>query len=683
MLRSLAAALVLVSMPQTVLGLGLGTLDQLSVLNEPYDGRVEILGVEGSELGGVRVQLADETQFERAKIRRDGEILQLRFKVVDAANDPGYVQISSSDAIRAPDLRFLLELSWANGLVVREYAVSLRPPRSDPAQAVLPSATTPPASGVVAMPKVPAVLGVQSSNKVESVLGPVEVNDTLWSLASANRPDDSTSVQQMMLALLLANPRAFGNDNINILKRGTVLRIPNESEISAMSRAEAMAEIRRHDDLWNVSNSSPTGVLVEARLDKAPNVEQESVAETARVHAVEPAADDRVNPRLELVAPEGGDAAGAISLDDAFADGTLAREELDAQVQENIDLRTRIAEANEIIGLMSRQIDMKDDELAALQARLSEAGISAHTDPVVHVEVSGSAGAQNTVEEMRPIASTDIVVDFDDALGGEPDSAGSLLGGFIPQRILNTIPGGANTVFATLGILLLIAFEMLAKLFRGGQKESHGRIVSEINDDEDLNSSEETDSVDFESQVRSENSLSVPDSSDTVSLQEPPGIREDSREFGLSLHSSQLDELAISDDTIGGIEPATNDESERAFEPTAEKTLESREYLHESVVDGVTDSDLSDQSSELTPSVSDSSDGPGMTPDEEESVLLPVYPEVDGESEASEIDTMLNLAKAYIELGDSDYARSILDQVARVGSDIQQAEARRLIEQLT
>ncbi len=683
MLRSLAAALVLVSMPQTVLGLGLGTLNQLSVLNEPYDGRVEIFGVEGSELGGARVQLADETQFELAKIRRDGEILQLRFKVVDAANGPGYVQISSSDAIRVPDLRFLLELSWANGLVVREYAVSLRPPRSDPAQAVLPSATATPASGVVAMPKVPALLSVQSSNKVESVLAPVEVNDTLWSLASANRPDDSTSVQQMMLALLLANPRAFGNDNINILKRGTVLRIPNESEISAMSQAEAMAEIRRHDNLWNVSYSSPTGVLVEARLDEAPNVEQESVAETARVHAVEPAADDRVNPRLELVAPEGGDAAGATPPDDAFADGTLAREELDAQVQENIDLRTRIAEANEIIALMSRQIDMKDDELAALQARLSEAGISAHPDPVVDAEVSRPADAQNTAEETRPLASTDIVVDFDDALGGEPDSAGSLLSGFIPQRILNIIPGGANTVFATLGILLLIAFEMLAKLFRGGQKEAHGRIVSEINDDEDLNSSEENDSADFELQVRPEDSLSVPDSSDTVSLQEPLGNREDSLEFGLSLHSSQLDELAISDDTIGGIEPATNDESENEFERTAEETLESREYLYESVVDGVTDSDLSDQNSELTPSSSDTGDGQGMTPDEEESVLLPVYPEVNGESDASEIDTMLNLAKAYIELGDSDYARSILDQVARVGSDIQQAEARRLIEQLT
>tara|TARA_Y100000588_G_scaffold343769_1_gene389489 strand:- start:202 stop:2217 length:2016 start_codon:yes stop_codon:yes gene_type:complete len=671
-------------MPQMVFGLGLGTLNQLSVLNEPYDGRVEILGVAGSDLEGTRVQLADEMQFERAKIRREGEVLKLRFKIVDAGNGLGYVQISSNDAMREPDLRFLLELSWMTGVAVREYAVSLRTRRGDLVQQnVLLPATATPASGVVAMPKVPAIPRAQPSHSVEPVLGPVGAKDTLWSLASANRPDDHTSVQQMMLALLLANPRAFDNDNINLLKRGAVLRIPNESEISAMSQGEAMAEIRRQYDLWNVSYSRPTGGLVEARLDEVPNVEQESVAETVRVHALERAADERVNPRLELVAPEGGDAAGAAPADDAFADGILAREELDAQVQENIDLRTRIAEANEIIALMSRQLDMKDDELAALQARLSGVGVSAHPDLVIDAEVSRSADAQNTAKETRAPSYTDIAVDFDDALGEEPDSAGSLLSGFIPQRILNIIPGGANTVFATLGLLLLIAFELLAKLFRGDQKEAHGRIVSEINGDEDLNSSEETEGADVEPQVGPEDSLGVPENSDTVSLQEPPGIREDSLEFGLSLHSSQLDELALSDDASGGIEPTTNDESESALEPTAEETLESREYLYESVVDRVTDSDLSDQNSELVPGVSKTGDGSGITPDEEESVLLPVYPEVDGESDASEIDTMLNLAKAYFELGDSDYARSILDQVVRVGSDIQQAEARRLIEQLT
>jgi pilus assembly protein FimV len=58
----------------------------------------------------------------------------------------------------------------------------------------------------------------------------------------------------------------------------------------------------------------------------------------------------------------------------------------------------------------------------------------------------------------------------------------------------------------------------------------------------------------------------------------------------------------------------------------------------------------------------------------------------DGESrfahESDEADTKLNLAKAYIELGDSEGARTILDEVTREGSAAQQQEARQLLSQL-
>jgi len=50
--------------------------------------------------------------------------------------------------------------------------------------------------------------------------------------------------------------------------------------------------------------------------------------------------------------------------------------------------------------------------------------------------------------------------------------------------------------------------------------------------------------------------------------------------------------------------------------------------------------------------------------------------------EGDEADTKLNLAKAYIELGDSEGARTILDEVTREGSAAQQQEARQLLSQL-
>ena len=66
----------------------------------------------------------------------------------------------------------------------------------------------------------------------------------------------------------------------------------------------------------------------------------------------------------------------------------------------------------------------------------------------------------------------------------------------------------------------------------------------------------------------------------------------------------------------------------------------------------------------------------------DQTILLPGSDAADRESDTDEADTKLNLAKAYIELGDSEGARSILDEVTIDGTRAQQAEARTLLGQL-
>ena len=46
------------------------------------------------------------------------------------------------------------------------------------------------------------------------------------------------------------------------------------------------------------------------------------------------------------------------------------------------------------------------------------------------------------------------------------------------------------------------------------------------------------------------------------------------------------------------------------------------------------------------------------------------------------MDIKLNLAKAYMELGDVDGARSILDEVTQDGTEGQKKEARQLLNEL-
>lgn len=80
--------------------------------------------------------------------------------------------------------------------------------------------------------------------------GPVTATDTLWSLAERFRPDETVSVQRMMLALLEANPEAFTVQNVNALKVGAVLRIPTREEIGPDAKAEALAEVSRQHAEW-------------------------------------------------------------------------------------------------------------------------------------------------------------------------------------------------------------------------------------------------------------------------------------------------------------------------------------------------------------------------------------------------------------------------------------------------
>jgi len=47
-----------------------------------------------------------------------------------------------------------------------------------------------------------------------------------------------------------------------------------------------------------------------------------------------------------------------------------------------------------------------------------------------------------------------------------------------------------------------------------------------------------------------------------------------------------------------------------------------------------------------------------------------------------ELGTKLDLARAYIDMGDADGARNILDEVLQEGNDEQQQEARKLMEQI-
>src|SRR5690606_13622162 len=81
-------------------------------------------------------------------------------------------------------------------------------------------------------------------------LGPVAEGQTLWSIAQQVRPDPSVTMNQVMLAIQRANPEAFIDDNINLLKRGAVLRIPGKEAMLQLGASEAAALVRQQAEAW-------------------------------------------------------------------------------------------------------------------------------------------------------------------------------------------------------------------------------------------------------------------------------------------------------------------------------------------------------------------------------------------------------------------------------------------------
>ncbi len=77
----------------------------------------------------------------------------------------------------------------------------------------------------------------------------VRNNDTLWEIASAANPGSRSNVNRAMVSIFQNNPEAF-DGNINVLRSGSTLRIPDASQISAVSASEASAEVARQYDAW-------------------------------------------------------------------------------------------------------------------------------------------------------------------------------------------------------------------------------------------------------------------------------------------------------------------------------------------------------------------------------------------------------------------------------------------------
>ena len=443
----LPMALALAMASSQALALGLGQVEVKSALYEPLVAEIPVLSSTPGEAESLTVRLASPDAFARVGLDRPPSLAaNLEFSVGENARGQRVIRITTQSRVNDPFLSFLVEADWGRGRLVREFNLLLDPPDTLPAARTAaaapvreaPAATPEPLEAPPPMPtpevpspaeapatpaqaSVPPAAPAQPAPRLPTPApAPVDgdysvaAGDTLWSIAQRTRPDAGVSVNRMMAALLQANPDAFIDGNINRIKRGAVLRIPDQGALQDTSEAQAGALVREQMDAWR-SNRVPSLLPAEAQPAAAASPPQRAPQADSRLELVPPRGDQPAeDARSGMAASDGGS--------ELRAELARTREDVSTRDQEIGELRSRVQELEQLRDDSQRLISMKDSELAALQRRLAELEAAAQAAPAAAVDPA--AGSSDGAADA---ATADAALDGD-AAGPAADPAAAIDG---------------------------------------------------------------------------------------------------------------------------------------------------------------------------------------------------------------------------------------------------------------
>ncbi|MBF4210556.1 peptidoglycan-binding protein [Pseudomonas donghuensis] len=403
--------------------LGLGELTLKSAQNQPLDAEIELLDVRDLTAAEVAPSLAPPEEFAKAGVERQAFLNDLTFTTVINPNGKSVLRVTSSQPLPAPMVKFLVQVMWPSGRLLRDYSVLV-----DPAKFNTPAGQPAPA-GVA-----PAVTAANYTTVRR---------DTLWEIASKAR--QGGSVQQTMLAIQALNPDAFINGNINLLKTGQVLRLPDQQQITSIPQAQAVTEVAEQYAAWREGR----------RL--GPRARQLDATRRSGTEAAPARIANQDN--LKLVAPGSKAAAGSKGLSDKLA---MAQESLDTSRRDNEELKGRMADLQSQLDKLQRLIALKNDQLAKLEAQgaadAAAPEAAATQPPAISAELQPApAPAQPAVTPAPAAVDTAPVDPAQPAVAEQaPTDSNKMLDDLLGNPLLLALIAG-SAVLVLLLLLLLLA----------------------------------------------------------------------------------------------------------------------------------------------------------------------------------------------------------------------------------
>jgi pilus assembly protein FimV len=308
--------------------LGLGEITLHSALSQPLDAEIELFDVGDLTDADMRVRLAPAEVFSRSGVDRLYFFNDLRFTPL-LRGGKSVIRVVSTQPVREPYLNFIVEVVRPNGQLYREYTVLLDPPSSAayrslaaPAASAAPAAVASAPRAATVAPARPAVLpAAQQGNRYSVVSG-----DSLWKIATRLAADAGQVAPQALINDIHAlNPQAFINGDINRLRAGAQLLLPDS--VASVSSAVAPAV---------AATASP-----------------ETVAAPSSELPVDPPAEQLVQEQARV------------------------EQELASQISETLQLQQSLAQLGLQVQQLQEQMEARDQQIAGLQAELAARRASA------------------------------------------------------------------------------------------------------------------------------------------------------------------------------------------------------------------------------------------------------------------------------------------------------------------
>ena len=424
-LKRISIALCMALMPISVFAAGLGKLNVMSGLGEPLKADIELISVTPEELNSITAGIASEEAYTTQGIEKPASHNSIKVSVAKNAAGVPVLKLNSSQVISEPFLDMLIQVDWASGRLLREYTVLLDPPgytgeadsSASTAQAPIVStrgkkaADRNAASDSQNQPMsneapVHTPSGIKKSNKRvkslpsdkagDSEAAATEVSgreytthrgDSLAKIARDMKPD-GISLEQMLVGLYQANPKAFEGDNMNRLKVGQIIRQPSPEALNAMSRGEAKKEIKVQTANWNGYRNKLAGMVAES---KATDTEANMPSTGGKIKS---AAEDKSAPAAtgpkDVVKLSTGDttaskadSANVKVLQDKIAslqEEATAREKSVKEAQDrSASLENQIAEMQKLLALKNGAMSDLQKQAETKQAETKQAGAQVAT----------------------------------------------------------------------------------------------------------------------------------------------------------------------------------------------------------------------------------------------------------------------------------------------------------------